>query len=707
MPFTLTPQAISTHAFTQEQFGANILGNRDRVDEEGTYDDKVEELGVEHIRYPGGSLTEFLFDIENPDRVDVYSEDQGTQEKMLPYSEFMQYAEAAGKSVTVVLPTRTNLGSSIDANGDRYAEIDESALRGFVKDTLDGQYGEPAIQAFEIGNEYWGAGRMSAVEYGRVASEMSVIVKDEIRSHPDYEEKFTDTDVVVQMGQNYNHSNLSDRYEDMTPGEEVLAFEKDYGIEIEGWRPNYAKINNDLILKEFDTQEEQDAVDAVVAHIYSKAPESMQSRIWDMSQINETGWEEVFGEDLTRYVTEWNQSASTGRFDRADDYGLKNAKELLEIAETFPENHVEAAHVWAVQQNTASDLANLEGSEGLTTTGEMFKMMAESLPGKREVVLGKEDDSLEKEAEDDQSGDEVHAFADSNELVLFAFAGVENDGNMQIDLNGLISSYGEASITRLGVQDGENPGNNNADVLLEELDPDDLIKDGVLNAEMKPFEILHITFNDADFTSEFSGMMDDAEAREEGEHITDAVPGEGGWDDWTAEYGVDHGDADGSDDIPDRETGGGTSEDGEDEDDENEDEENEDEDEDDMGDVEVDIPDIPDSPTGPSRPSRPDDDDDEDKDEHEEDNKDASGTDVTCFVATAAYTDPLHPDVCDLRRLRDEHLVNYRAGRAFIAFYWKIGPVLAGHVRGRPVISAVTRAALAPLIWSVRRMVLK
>ena len=46
MPFTLIPQAISTHAFTQEQFGANILGNRDRVDEEGTYDDKVEELGL-------------------------------------------------------------------------------------------------------------------------------------------------------------------------------------------------------------------------------------------------------------------------------------------------------------------------------------------------------------------------------------------------------------------------------------------------------------------------------------------------------------------------------------------------------------------------------------------------------------------------------------------------------------------------------------
>ena len=698
MPFTLIPQAISTHAFTQEQFGANILGNRDRVDEEGTYDDKVEELGVEHIRYPGGSLTEFLFNIESPDRVEVYSEDKGTMEEMLPYSEFMQYAEGAGQSVTVVLPTRTNLGSSVDANGDRYAEIDEDALRGFIKDTLDGEYGAPEIQAFEIGNEYWGAGRMSAVEYGRVASEMSVIVKDEIRSHPDYEEKFTDTDVVVQMGQNYNHSSLSDRYEDMTPGEEVLAFEKDYGIEIEGWRPNYAKINNDLILKEFNTDEEQDSVDGVVAHIYSKAPESMQSRIWDMSQINETGWEEVFGEDLTRYVTEWNQSASTGRFDRANDYGLKNAKELLEIAETFPENHVEAAHVWAVQQNTASDLANLEGSEGLTTTGEMFKMMAESLPGKREVVLGEEDDSLEKEAEDDQSGDEVHAFADESDLALFAFAGEHNEGNMEIDLNGLINSYGAATITRLGVQDGENPGNNNSEVLLEELNAEELIEDGILNVEMKPFEILHITFDETGFTPEFEEMMAEAEAREAGEHITDAVPGDPDWDDWSGTYGVEHGTAaEVDEDVP------GTP--GTDSDPAVDDDEDLPED-DGFGEVDVDTPDIPDRPEEPEEPTSPEEDEDTTHPD-EEDDPVAGGADGSCFVATAAYTDPMHPDVCDLRRLRDEHLTNYRTGRAFIAFYWRVGPVLAGHVRGRPVVSAVTRAALAPLIWSVRRFVLK
>ncbi|WP_207102769.1 CFI-box-CTERM domain-containing protein [Paracoccus shandongensis] len=48
-----------------------------------------------------------------------------------------------------------------------------------------------------------------------------------------------------------------------------------------------------------------------------------------------------------------------------------------------------------------------------------------------------------------------------------------------------------------------------------------------------------------------------------------------------------------------------------------------------------------------------------------------------CFVATAAYGDPLHPDVVALRAFRDNHLVRFRLGRRFIRFYWKIGPKLA------------------------------
>ena len=70
----------------------------------------------------------------------------------------------------------------------------------------------------------------------------------------------------------------------------------------------------------------------------------------------------------------------------------------------------------------------------------------------------------------------------------------------------------------------------------------------------------------------------------------------------------------------------------------------------------------------------------------------------SCFVATAAYGDRLHPDVVTLRRLRDEILVRSRAGRGFIRLYWIIGPRLARHVRAGRASGRAARAALRPLV---------
>ena len=83
---------------------------------------------------------------------------------------------------------------------------------------------------------------------------------------------------------------------------------------------------------------------------------------------------------------------------------------------------------------------------------------------------------------------------------------------------------------------------------------------------------------------------------------------------------------------------------------------------------------------------------DESVDEDEQDDR-QQNVDRTCFVATAAYRDPLHPDVVFLRLVRDNVLVNYALGRIFIAFYWLIGPVLA-----KPVSRSLLLANLAVFI---------
>ena len=71
---------------------------------------------------------------------------------------------------------------------------------------------------------------------------------------------------------------------------------------------------------------------------------------------------------------------------------------------------------------------------------------------------------------------------------------------------------------------------------------------------------------------------------------------------------------------------------------------------------------------------------------------------ATCFVASAAYDDPNHPDVMFLRRFRDTFLIHYSAGRIFIRIYWGLGPVLAKPVARFSVLRYSSRYIISRLI---------
>jgi hypothetical protein len=69
-----------------------------------------------------------------------------------------------------------------------------------------------------------------------------------------------------------------------------------------------------------------------------------------------------------------------------------------------------------------------------------------------------------------------------------------------------------------------------------------------------------------------------------------------------------------------------------------------------------------------------------------------------CFVATVAFGNQRAPEVRDLRRFRDLVLARSAAGRAAIALYWRVGPVLARFLERKPRICRVVRVAvLSPL----------
>jgi hypothetical protein len=114
----------------------------------------------------------------------------------------------------------------------------------------------------------------------------------------------------------------------------------------------------------------------------------------------------------------------------------------------------------------------------------------------------------------------------------------------------------------------------------------------------------------------------------------------------------------------------------------------------------------PDDPGDPENPTDPDDgeptdDDDPDDEPRPETDTNDSWVDRTCFVATAAYGDPRHPEVVALRRWRDQVLVRTPLGRAFVAFYWRVGPLAARHVAADQASGRWARRVLG---WISRRV---
>lgn len=490
---------------SQGLFGANVLATRSSLEQGGDYDRLIEELGVGSFRYPGGSLTERYFDITDPNATIVADRDTGELREFIPLNEALSYASEEGLSVTIVIPTRNLLSETTDANGDRFAAIDEDALRGFVRDVVNGVHGTAEIEAFELGNEYWGSGQMSSVEYGRLASEMAVIVNDELSLQN------SDAEIIVQSGTNFDSARLSDDYSTDMPSADILAdLNTTYDLNLgsdslySSGAINWTHVANEMILSEFDTEAERAAVDQVAVHVYSRGQVNEGQRSFFLNETDETWGEQI--PDAQIAVTEWNTAGNSGSLDRSSDYGLLQSHEMINIMEEFMRFDVEQAHVWPLIQNTPNTLSVDDGQADLTPGGAMFNMMQEAMPGKIALDLTQESG---RDTEVQEDGISLHGFWEPDEL-LFYIAATDADGaDTDVDFSGLIADAGRVEISILGVADGALIGSNTSDAVVEQIDPSLVLSGTSLQVQMDQGEIMQVRMFGFTPSQDFQDVISD------------------------------------------------------------------------------------------------------------------------------------------------------------------------------------------------------
>lgn len=440
---TYTVGATSNYenqTITADHFGLNLVTIYDQefVDPTNELSQNVRDLGATTLRFPGGTATEAYFDMTQPD-LSVSSRD--ADYTLTPMDQFFAEAGNIGVDVALVIPTQIAFGTSaaeamLDGTYGSRSFVDTQYLNDVAQYVATAiSYAEAngvEIRAFEIGNEFWLSGQMTAYEYGLVAGTVAQLIDAETAAT-----SAADAEVIVQSTSAasvlFSPNNDATGYVGLEDGKLIALSTRDiaenYGGAVpDGFQsvtvPGQGGARNqvsDIAEGINATAGAGDAIDGVVQHYYQtggfSAVDEGQAFKFEMFGRFEELLDRSDETPLTYHMTEWN----TRSFDAENNRSLQNASMMTEIFFELTTNGIDSAQIWPLSFNAAQGLSlvDLDG-ENLSISGEMFGLMSESLTGLAPAL----DWSISGQID-------VHGFTSTDRDVLFVS---ERSGNRQEDI---------------------------------------------------------------------------------------------------------------------------------------------------------------------------------------------------------------------------------------------------------------------------------
>ncbi len=409
MAFFVVTEDVSyeDQEITGKHFGVNLVTIFDEefVDPDDELAGNVQELGATSLRFPGGSATENYFDMRQPD---LAVSARNPSQTLTPMDQFFARAGEIGTSVTIVVPTQMAFSESAAQamlSGTYGVRQDVTAtylqdVAAFVATAV--AYAEVngvRIEAFEIGNEFWGSGEMTAGEYGIVAGEVAALLQSELDALG-----VSGAEIIAQTtssaSQLYSSRNAVEAYVGEVDGVLRAFSQSDInsefdGVVPEGWqsvtlsgqgsaRSQVSQIANGIN----SVPGAAEAIDGIVQHYYQsggfdRADGTKSFKFSQFQRLEDQLNRSPESPELTYHITEWNTNATGASNNR----GLQNASMMIENFFELVANDVDVAQIWPLSFDAAQgiSLVDLDGP-GLAISGEMFRLMSESLPDSRPVL---------------------------------------------------------------------------------------------------------------------------------------------------------------------------------------------------------------------------------------------------------------------------------------------------------------------------------